>query len=105
MSKLSKLITLPLRLSDCDMEIRVAKKLIMDRRGRRAKPKCSLKKKPFKRAKLRKNDITPGLKAYKKVNTLGKGSKKQNGKLGLNFPLSVGHNFHPFFTPLFFFCN
>ena len=59
----------------------------MDRRGRRATPKCSLKKKPFKRAKQRKNDITPGLKAYKKVDTLGKGSKKLNGNLKLNFPL------------------
>ena len=78
----------------------------MDRRGRRATPKCSLKKKPFKRAKQRKNDITPGLKAYKKVDTLGKGSKKLNGNLKLNFPSTIvppplnGQNFHPFFAVL-----
>ena len=38
-----------------------------------------------------------------KEKILGKSSEKQNGNFKWNFPLSVGHNFHPpFFSNLFF---
>ena len=37
-----------------------------------------------------------------KEKILGKSSEKQNGNFKWNFPLSVGHNFHPPFFPICF---